>query len=435
MATLQFDSDYWRKNLPGTEKLDSEAKLHLIMSLVIYLGRTEGSAPHCTMLHTRHFPDSHILTSCSGLRSGARPTLIPRQPTLAFTGLSNASALAPISYPAVSSFIRVLWVRKSTLATTGKPHVFDRARIRASRYMRGWSDSQAHRGTASAMDIMKGAARHIQLSLALCASCERVVRPTSVPARPFAARAAAALPTSPREPVYLRIRRLRRPQPQSTTIVRRPVRRSPLQRRTGASRAVQTSTPRRYPRIPRHPAHRFLLQQSTAVLRPASPGVNDRRDPDLPEPVPSRPSRSGRADRITYAATSSARPSRTCAPDFDPVPGLKTGNTPSARHRVSSHQQVPPPRPDPPCPSTPGVDARRHRPPISVPDLPALEPALRAAHDSVVRAAPPTSVLAPSKPPRTRARPALRALAFPARRVGIRQPQPVARLLDLRTCT
>ncbi|KAJ7679838.1 hypothetical protein B0H17DRAFT_1138977 [Mycena rosella] len=38
MATLQFSPDYWENNLPGIEKLSPEAKLHLILSLVIYLG-------------------------------------------------------------------------------------------------------------------------------------------------------------------------------------------------------------------------------------------------------------------------------------------------------------------------------------------------------------------------------------------------------------
>ncbi|KAJ6553792.1 hypothetical protein DFH09DRAFT_1085545 [Mycena vulgaris] len=38
MATLQFGGDYWEKHLPGIHNLSSGAKLHLILSLVIYLG-------------------------------------------------------------------------------------------------------------------------------------------------------------------------------------------------------------------------------------------------------------------------------------------------------------------------------------------------------------------------------------------------------------
>ncbi|KAJ7099009.1 hypothetical protein C8R44DRAFT_748067 [Mycena epipterygia] len=38
MATRQFSSDYWDIHLPGIKSLASEAKLHLILSLVIYLG-------------------------------------------------------------------------------------------------------------------------------------------------------------------------------------------------------------------------------------------------------------------------------------------------------------------------------------------------------------------------------------------------------------
>ncbi|KAJ7442921.1 hypothetical protein B0H11DRAFT_1932120 [Mycena galericulata] len=38
MATLQFGTDYWKEHLPGCQSLSSEAKLHLILSLVIYLG-------------------------------------------------------------------------------------------------------------------------------------------------------------------------------------------------------------------------------------------------------------------------------------------------------------------------------------------------------------------------------------------------------------
>ncbi|KAJ7493794.1 hypothetical protein FB451DRAFT_1077509 [Mycena latifolia] len=38
MATLQFSTEYWEKNLPGIQKLGPEAKLHLILSLVIFLG-------------------------------------------------------------------------------------------------------------------------------------------------------------------------------------------------------------------------------------------------------------------------------------------------------------------------------------------------------------------------------------------------------------
>jgi hypothetical protein len=38
MATLQFGADYWDKNLPGINKLSPESQLHLILSLVVFLG-------------------------------------------------------------------------------------------------------------------------------------------------------------------------------------------------------------------------------------------------------------------------------------------------------------------------------------------------------------------------------------------------------------
>ncbi|KAJ7274044.1 hypothetical protein C8J57DRAFT_1506165 [Mycena rebaudengoi] len=38
MATLKFDSEYWETSLPDIQKLPSEDKLHLILSLVIFLG-------------------------------------------------------------------------------------------------------------------------------------------------------------------------------------------------------------------------------------------------------------------------------------------------------------------------------------------------------------------------------------------------------------
>ncbi|KAJ7239495.1 hypothetical protein C8J57DRAFT_1727340 [Mycena rebaudengoi] len=38
MATLKFDSDYWETSLPDIQKLPAEEKLHLILSLVIFLG-------------------------------------------------------------------------------------------------------------------------------------------------------------------------------------------------------------------------------------------------------------------------------------------------------------------------------------------------------------------------------------------------------------
>jgi hypothetical protein len=38
MATLKFDSDYWETTLPDVQKLPADDKLHLILSLVIFLG-------------------------------------------------------------------------------------------------------------------------------------------------------------------------------------------------------------------------------------------------------------------------------------------------------------------------------------------------------------------------------------------------------------